>query len=209
MARIKLPGLSFNNLRFGPEAANAKAMPTPKAAAGAANLTTRIYIAQNNFVDTLPSPLVALPGQPTDYPPSPPAYYVDVTVAEGDSLLTALQAVPTTPISLWTSATIAGGALSQFTRSNASYESIGSYNPPMPAPPTPPDPGVYQWTGWGIMYYPGIFRPSRFEQYPSLSIAQMPVYSFSNVFTIDYAKTQITFEITANNELHIINGEIL
>jgi hypothetical protein len=210
MLKTRLPGLHFNNLYFGPEGpAKAKAPAVRfKAAADAEIIPTRIYIAQYNFVDTDVSPKTELPGQPVVKSATPPVF-VDINVNEGDPLGDYMDAIATA--GLWNTVNGTGydyteGFLSWFYRGTGDvnkYDSQGSYNPPISGP------GIYTWNGWGIMYYPGIFRPYRFEQYPQLGLGQMPVVTGNQVFTIDYAKVQILFEITSDGEAYLLHGQVL
>ena len=209
MSKIKLAGTHFNNIYLGPEEDRAKyeqaaATKLAAPAAGNATIPVRIYLAQGNIADDHPinefNPTKPnLEGSATKRDDQNPGVksYVDLTITEG-AMLGTLFAGTALEDTIWDTHTYSLGFLSAFIRSNQTYTSSGETVPPYSGP------GIYTWTGWDVMYYPGIFAPGRVEQYPQLALGQMPVVTGNQAFTIHYVKTSITFERTANNELYLL-----
>jgi hypothetical protein len=194
-----------------------------------------LYVAQHNFVDDEPTavpfspnpgdvlqpvpdvgvPLPLLPGYPMSQPAAPlpipdPPTRVHVAGSNVKDLINAATGAPAAG-GLWTAVTYnsAGDMLTSFTRNtgltsgNRIYRSIGQ------TVPLGDSETIYEWSGWGITYYTGLFRPALFSQYPPLSIVQQPVVWPDNIFVIDYTKTEIIFSVAENGEVHLIHGEIL
>jgi hypothetical protein len=230
MRKIKLHGLSYNNLYFGPKGQAHLHKPpvqiqaAPSAKDDPATLIAEFFIAQGNLVDADPTPQsiaadpVFLPGWPetrVTNPPTPPASSVTepatcvkLNVAPGSSVFSHLEDLKddgANNMNLWSDYTpTATYYLEDFTRADAVFGPSGGYQPGEPTTP-----GVYIWAGWGVMYYTGLFRPSRFEQYPQLGLAQMPIVYGNQIFTFDYCKTEIVFEITASGEYYLLSGKVL
>ena len=227
--RIKLDGLRWNNIELSvglPEDIKAKcAKPEGEAfsaeASSRAPFFNNLYIAQHNFVDTQPvavpfspnssdithpniidadEPFPLLPGQPMSHPPEELGETATHAYVSGSTLADLITAATGGPGGLWTETTVSNGQLTAFIRDGRNYRSIGTTEHLAG--------NVWRWSGWGITYYTGIFRPALFSQYPPLTIGQMPVVFTGNTFVIDYAKTEMIFEFTSSGEVFLLHGEI-
>ena len=230
--RIKLNGCKWNNIDLSaglPEdikarvekAAQADVVPSVEVSSRVP-IYNNLYIAQHNFVDTQPvavpfspnlsdildpvpdadEPFPLLPGQPISHPPEALgeiATHAHVTGANLADLITA--ATGGGDGDLWTATTgVSSGYMTSFTRDERIYRSIGTTEHVSGS--------IMRWSGWGITYYTGLFRPALFSQYSPLSLLQQPVVFHENIFVIDYAKTEIVFEIMSNGEVFLLHGEI-
>ena len=231
--RIKLNGCKWNNIDLSaglPEdikarvekAAQADVVPSVEVSSRVP-IYNNLYIAQHNFVDTQPVavpfspnssdildpvpdagvPFPLLPGQPMSHAPAPLAAiptHAHVTGANLAELIEEATAIPGEG-GLWTATTgVSSGYMTSFTRGGRIYRSIGTTEQVHGS--------TMRWSGWGITYYTGLFRPALFSQYSPLSLLQQPVVFPENTFVIDYVKTEIVFEIMSNGEVFLLHGEI-
>lgn len=234
MTKIKLDGLRWNNIDLSrgvseehkARVAKRHAAPVEVKAVGAAEggYECKLYVAQHNFVDDepIPSHYTARKDEPLDEVPEAPAMlpgqaicenaapfngeqvpYMSVKGANLQELIKA--ATKAFGTAIFSEVTIEDGYFSAFKRNGSVYRAEGESEL---LGTTEDGVASYKWTGWGVTYYTGLFRPALFSQYPPLSISQQVTVADGNAFVIDFTKTEMYYELDEEGNVYLLHGKV-
>ena len=225
MTKIKLDGLRWNNIDLSRgvseehKALVAKRHPAPvevkTVGAPEGGFTCDLYVAQYNFVDTEPVPTytdgtrtpLMLPGQAVERPAEPlnprgAPSYVRVKGANLEELIRAATGADAND--MFSDVTYDEHYITAFVRNDSVYKVKDETK----VVGTTETSTIYRWTGWGVTYYTGLFRPALFSQYPPLSIAQQVTVADGNAFVIDYTKTELYYEVAKTGDVYLLHGKV-
>lgn len=234
MTKIKLDGLRWNNIDLSRgvseehKALVAKRHPAPvkvkTEGAPEGGFTCDLYVAQYNFVDAEPRPTyTAYEDEPAEHVPAPPAMlpgqaikenagpfsgavpYMSVTGANLKELVEEAEGMEGEDAVMFSALSFDGDFLESFVRNGSTYRAQGESEL---LGVTEDGVASYKWTGWGVTYYTGLFRPALFSQYPPLSMAQQVTVADGNAFVIDYTKTEMYYEIDKEGNVHLLHGKV-